>query len=249
MNDEIATNHFSGMAEGYARYRPTYPDALFDFLASQCPARAMVWDCGAGSGQATFGLARRFARIVATDVSIDQISRAFLVCRTHYVVCSAEQSAIASNSIDLVTVAQALHWFHYDDFYAEVRRVLRPGGKLAAWCYSLLSVDRAVDPVLLRLYDDILGPYWPRRRKHVDAGYDSIPFPFEQVETPRLQMQWSGDFDWFWGYLGTWSAVRAYEEKHGTDARELVAGELKSAWGNPAEVKCFRWPVHLKVGS
>jgi len=249
MNDENATNHFSEIAEGYARYRPTYPEDLFVFLASQCPARATVWDCGAGSGQATSGIARRFARILASDVSLDQISRAPLVCRTDYVVCSAEQPSIASKSIDLVTVAQALHWFRHEEFYAEVRRVLKPGGKLAVWCYSLLSIDDRIDPVLRRLHTEILGSYWPARRRHVDEGYDTIPFPFDQIETPTLHMKWEGDFEWLWGYLGTWSAVRAYRIKHGTDARDLVTEDLRTAWGEPGVIKPIHWPIHLRAGS
>jgi ubiquinone/menaquinone biosynthesis C-methylase UbiE len=249
MNYENATNFFSHLAEGYARYRPTYPDALFQFLASQCPAEATVWDCGAGSGQASRGLARKFDRVVATDVSVDQISRGPATPRVTYAVCSAEQPAFRTDSIDLVTVAQALHWFRHDEFYAEVRRVLKPGGKLAVWCYSLLSVDERVDPVIQRLYTDILGPYWPERRRHIDAGYTTIPFPFEQSETPSFHMKWGGSFEWLWGYLGTWSAVRVYENEQGTDPRGFVAEDLQAAWGDPGEIKPIHWPIHLRIGS
>jgi ubiquinone/menaquinone biosynthesis C-methylase UbiE len=246
---ENATNHFSEIADGYARYRPTYPDRLFSFLALQCAVRSMVWDCGAGSGQASTGLVRHFERVLASDVSLDQISRRTPRPRVDYLVCSAEQPAIATGTIDLVTVAQALHWFHHEEFYAEVRRVLRPGGKLAAWTYGLLSVDEPVDAVIQHLYTELLGSYWPARRQHVDAGYQTIPFPFEEIETPPFHMEWEADYHWLIGYLGTWSAVQAYWKKNRRDVRELVADDLKAAWGEPVDVRQVRWPIHLRVGA
>jgi ubiquinone/menaquinone biosynthesis C-methylase UbiE len=248
VNEPSATNHFSEVADAYSRFRPTYPRELFSYIASLCTGRSLVWDCGAGSGQASLGLAEEFERVLATDVSRDQISRRTPHPRVSFAVCSAEDPPIPAGTVDLVTVAQALHWFQLDRFYAEVRRVLEPEGGLAVWCYGLLSVGERVDTVIQKLYSEILGSYWPARRKLVDECYRTIEFPFHEMETPPFHMEREGDLEWLKGYLGTWSGGRAYWKQHGVDARELVADELTEAWGEPAQVRQIRWPIHLRVG-
>ena len=178
-------DHFSAHASAYARYRPRYPEALFAYLASLCPAHDLAWDCATGNGQAARSLTEHFARVVATDASADQLAHAAPHEQITYHVAPAAQSPLASHSADLVTVAQALHWLDLDAFYAEVRRVLKPGGVLAVWTYGLLRINPAVDAVIQRLYTDIVGAYWPPERRHVEDGYRALAFPFDAIEPPR----------------------------------------------------------------
>ena len=248
MSDSAYKDHFSDVADAYARYRPRYPAALFDFLADLPPGRELAWDCGCGNGQAAEGLARHFRKVIATDASARQIEQAVSHPAVTYRVAPAEASGIASGSVDLVLVAQALHWFDFDRFYAEVRRVARPGGILAALTYGLLQVDGKIDPVLARFYTETVGTFWPPERKWVDAGYATIPFPFEAIATPSLAMEAEWTFPQLLGYLGTWSAVKEYRRRNGTDPLELVRDALQDAWGEPESAKKIAWPISMRIG-
>lgn len=241
-------DHFSARAPAYARYRPGYPRALFVYLASLCPARDLVWDCGTGNGQAAHGLAPHFARVVATDASADQIVNAVPHVRIAYHVAPAAQSPLEAHSTDLVTVAQAVHWFDHDRFYAEVRRVLRPGGVVALWTYFLLEVTPAVDAVIARFYDEVVGAYWPPERRHVEARYRTIPFPFEELEPPAFAIEQTWSLGDLLGYLGTWSATGRFMQAHGVNPVEHIAEDLARAWGDAAEKKPSQWQLHLRVG-
>jgi len=241
-------DHFSGRAAGYAAYRPRYPAALFAWLADQSPAREMAWDCATGSGQAAGELAGRFSRVVATDASEAQIGRAVAAPGVEYRVARAEASGLAPRSADLVTVAQALHWLDLPRFYAEVRRVARPGAILAVWCYTALRIDPGIDELVQEFYDGTVGPYWPPERTHVDQGYRSLPFPFPELTVPEFQMvsEWTlADLS---GYLRTWSAVIRYEAEHGTDPVAPVHAGLARRWGDSATVRQVVWPLSFRVG-
>src|SRR4249919_1013204 len=150
-------DHFSGHAAAYAQARPTYPAELFAWLASQCPRHELVWDAGCGNGQASVALAAHFQRVFASDPSATQIDAAMPHPSVRYSVEPAERCSLPDHCADLVTVAQALHWFDHAAFYAEVRRVLKPGGVIAAWCYERSSVSLAVDAVFTQLYLGELG--------------------------------------------------------------------------------------------
>ncbi|HEX7916295.1 class I SAM-dependent methyltransferase [Rudaea sp.] len=243
-------DHFSGHADLYREARPTYPDALFDWLAAQAPDRALAWDCGCGNGQASVALARHFARVVATDPSANQIDDAELHTNIDYRVEPAERSSLADASASLVTVAQALHWFDHDAFYAEVRRVLKPGGLFAAWAYAACGTgDEAIDRVIEHLYGDALtGPYWPPERAHVDAGYSTIPFPFETIPAPEFPMIVRWSVDQLLAYLRSWSATQRYIKANGEDPVGIVESDLRDAWGDPARVRLVRWQFYLRAG-
>jgi SAM-dependent methyltransferase len=241
-------DHFSKQSAAYAKYRPHYPAALFDHLASLAPVRQLAWDCGTGNGQVAVELARRFDRVVATDPSSGQVAQAVQRSNIDYRVEPAEHSTLAAHSADLVTVAQALHWFDFDAFYREVRRVLKPGGILAAWCYGLFRVEPALDRLIDRFYVDIIGPYWPPERRLIDEGYRSIPFPFEKVAVPDFHMEVDWDLDELLGYLGTWSAAQRYLDVHGLDPLQQMVPELAAAWGSPQTKKRIQWPIHLRIG-
>lgn len=241
-------DHFSGHASDFRAFRPAYPAALFQFLAEHSPRRELAWDCGTGSGQAAVALAEHFARVFATDASAEQVKNAEPHPRVEYAVAPAEACPLADHIADLVTVAQALHWFDHDRFYAEVRRVMRPGGLLAVWTYDFHSVNEAVDPVIDRLQNEFVRPYWPAERRHVDAGYSTIPFPFAEVAVPPFEMTAEWDLPHLLGYINTWSAVRQYEKRHGANPIERLREPLTAAWGDPPTIRTVRWRFHVRVG-
>ncbi|MDR2239371.1 MAG: class I SAM-dependent methyltransferase [Zoogloeaceae bacterium] len=245
---ESFKDHFSRQAPDYARYRPNYPAGLFAWLAEIAPARAVVWDCGTGSGQAAVGLAAHFERVIATDPSRTQLAHAEPHPRVDYRLAPAEDSRLDAASVDLVTVAQAIHWFDLDKFYAEAKRVLKPGGVIAAWTYTLLDVEAGLDELLLDLYKNVVGPYWPLERWMVDDRYRSLPFPFEPITAPAFEIRTEWSRDDLIGYLGTWSATQAYVKAKGVDPLPDLARRMAPLWPDPATIKTLRWPLHLRVG-
>ena len=244
-------DHFSSLAPAYAAARPAYPDALLDYLAGVAPARSMAWDCGAGSGQATAGLATRFHRVLATDASREQLAQAPALPNVTYRVALADHSGLPDASADLVAVAQALHWFDLEPFFAEVRRVLVPSGVVAVWCYGLQSVgEPAIDAALRRFYSESVGPYWPPERRWVEVGYRGLPFPFDELEPRPFEMAVEWSLDALLAYVRTWSAVARYAEVHRRDPVEALGAALLPLWGGGArsERRRVHWPIALRVG-
>src|SRR5436190_1039921 len=198
-------DHFSELASRYADFRPRYPAALFDYLATLVPADSVVWDCACGSGQATFDLATRFNKVVATDASAEQIASAKPHPRVEYSVALAEQSGLESGSVGLVTVAQALHWFNLERFYPETKRVLKPAGVLAAWAYGMNQVaGEDANEIAQDFYHNVVGPYWPPERRLVEEGYRTIPFPFKEIVAPSFQLEVHWNLEQLLGYFSSW---------------------------------------------
>jgi SAM-dependent methyltransferase len=241
-------DHFSGHAAIYREARPTYPAALFAWLAEESPDTDLVWDCGCGNGQASVALARYFTRVVGTDPSANQIAGAEGRANIEYRVESGEHSSLSDGCASLVTVAQALHWFDFDAFYAQVRRVLKPRGLLAAWTYADCRVNAEIDRVKDRLYIDLTGPYWPPERAYVDAAYRTLPFPFKEVAAPAFPMVAHWDIEHFLAYLRSWSATQRYIKANGEDPVAIVEPELRAAWGDPARARDVQWLFHVRVG-
>ncbi len=244
----IFKDHFSGHAAIYREARPTYPPELFAWLAQLAPDTALAWDCSCGNGQATVALAEHFTRVIGTDPSANQIEGAAPRANVAYRVEPAERSSLADASASLVTVAQALHWFEFDAFYAQVWRVLKSRGVFAAWTYADCRVDTAIDKIKDKLYVDLTGPYWPPERAYVDAGYRTLRFPFVEIVAPDFPMVAQWDAEHFLAYLRTWSATQRYLKAKGEDPVMLIEAELRSAWGDPAYVREVRWLFHLRVG-
>ncbi|QDU85405.1 putative methyltransferase YcgJ [Planctomycetes bacterium Pla163] len=240
-------DHFSGHAADYAKARPTYPAELFAHLASIVPACGLAWDVGAGSGQSACALAEHMQRVVATDASAEQLAAARPHPRVTYLEARAEGSPLDDASVDLVTVAQALHWFDIDAFHAEVRRVARPGAILAEWSYDLMTVEPAVDAVVRHLYRAVVGSYWPPERIHVEDGYAKLAFPFERVETSEFAMELEWTLEQLLAYLGTWSSVRRFIDARGEDPVAALRPEFDAAWGLD-ERRLVCWPLALRVG-
>ncbi len=241
-------DHFSKGARDYARYRPQYPGELFAYLASISPGRRLAWDCGTGNGQAALELARHFERVVATDASADQIAQAFLHERVDYRVERAEDVSLEDGSVDLVTVATAVHWFDLEPFYQAVRRVARPGGILAVWMYHLPVIDPAIDSILAHYYNDVVGGFWPERFHYMADRYQTLPFPFEELKPPAFQMQADWELGHLTGFLSSWSATRRYHEERGQHPLELIWPELSEAWGEPGLRRSIRWQISLRIG-
>ncbi len=242
-------DHFSGVANRYADFRPHYPQALFDYLATLVPSQAIIWDCACGNGQATVDLAARFGRVIATDASKEQIASAMPNPRIEYRVAPGEQSGLPDKSIGLVTVAQALHWFNFDRFYTEVKRVLVPDGVVAVWAYGINSVEGdAVNRLVQHFYAETVGPYWPPERKLVEAGYRTIPFPFAELTPPSFHMAANWTLDELLGYFSTWSATNRHIKATGRDPIEPLATDLKPVWGNATHRRQIVWPLSVRIG-
>ncbi len=241
-------DHFSKQAQVYAQYRPHYPSKLFVYLASIAPGRQMAWDCGTGNGQAAIELIKHFDRVVATDASSDQIAQALPHARIDYRVEPAEEVSLAADTVDLVTVAVAVHWFDLERFYREVRRTLKASGVLAVWTYHLPVIEPRVDQILTTYYAEILSGYWPERFRYVDDRYRTLPFPFKELQPPRFEMEAEWDLSQLVGFLESWSATQRYEQAKGHHPITLIWQELIAAWGEPERRRLIRWPLHLRIG-
>ena len=240
-------DHFSSAALGYAAFRPVYPDALFSDLASRSPARGLAWDCGTGSGQAARGLAAWFERVVATDASHAQLGAAEPHARVRFVRALAESSPLRSGCVDLVVVAQALHWFDRASFFAEARRVLAPRGVVAVWCYGWMEIEPEIDARMRGFYRDTLGPYWPPERVLVESGYADIEFPFERLAVPRYSIEQHLTLEQLVGYVRTWSAVLRYLSATGRDPVADLVRALEPLWG-PSATRAVVWPLAVLAG-
>lgn len=241
-------DNFSARSADYAHFRPGYPPALFEFLFENCSAFDAAWDCGTGNGQIAAGLAERFERVVATDISQSQLANAVQRPNIQYRLEAAEASSLEEKSLDLVVVGQAAHWFDFEKFYPEVRRVMRSDGLLALVGYHLIRVDEETDAFINHLYRNVLGEYWDTERRHVDAAYTTLPFPFEEIALPALEMTYEWTLDHLLGYLGTWSAVQHFVKKNDTSPLSAEwAAALRRAWPK-GQVKTVRFPIFGRVG-
>ncbi len=241
-------DHFSDASAAYAKFRPTYPDTLFTWLADLCHEHECAWDCATGSGQAAIELAQHFKQVIATDASSEQVTHASGPANVRFRVAPAEASGLDSHSIDLITVAQAVHWFDLPHFYAEVIRVLKPGGVFALWGYGRLSLPTGMDAVFQRFYGETIGPYWPPERALIDEEYRSLDFPFAEIPTPEFLIEVEWNLPRLLAYLSTWSAVKRYAVQNGENPLPGLQDALAPLWGDQNKIKRLRWPLFLRVG-
>lgn len=248
MKDLDFKDHFSKGSEDYAAYRPSYPLALVETLANLCPAQNRVLDCGCGTGQLSVLLAEKFDEVIATDASAAQIAKAQKKEGVIYRTALAEQSDLANESVDLITVAQAAHWLDLDKFYKEVERIAKPNGILALITYGVLEVEGAVDDLIQQFYYQTIGPYWPAERQHVEDGYQSLPFPFTELEVPTINMQEFWNLDELIGYFNTWSAIKEAKKVLGWNPVDQLRVDLLPEWGEPESKKKITWPLSIRAG-
>ena len=238
---------FSVDAKLYSTARPSYPDALISFLLSITTNYNLVWDVGTGNGQLAVLLAPYFESIVATDISKEQLANAVPKANIKYIVQPAEKSHFKDQSVDLITIAQAVHWFDFDLFYTEAKRVLTPNGIIAVVGYPLIKVDNQVDEVINYLHDDILGSYWDPETRYLDENYTTLPFPFEEIQLPEIIPHYEWSLDQLIAFLYTWSGLRHYINKNDTDPMVEVIKLLKNAWGQVESKKVY-FPVIGRIG-
>jgi ubiquinone/menaquinone biosynthesis C-methylase UbiE len=256
-------DYFSTKSDSYANYRPTYPAALAEQLANLCEEKKTALDCGCGSGQFSVLLAVCFENVIATDASSKQIENVTQHPNIQYKVAPAEQAPLPDHSVDLVTVAQAAHWFDLEKFYAEVKRVLKPKGVIALITYQILKPkgvialityqnsivdDHEVNGLIENFYGKTLDEYWPPERRLVESGYKTLPFPFHEIEftSPPMTAEWN--FQQLYGYFTTWSAFKAFEAAGGSPESEKFKKELAIAWGDVDTTKIVNWPIAVRVG-
>jgi SAM-dependent methyltransferase len=241
-------DHFSAHATNYADARPGYPIELFDWLAKQCPRRRLAWDAGCGNGQASVCLAEYFGEVYATDPSKAQIEQAIAHDKVHYAVERAEECSLADTTADLITVAQAYHWFDHLRFCNEARRVLAPDGVIALWSYAESRVSPAIDAITDKLHHDTLGKDWPPERQHVLDHYRDLPFPFRAMPSPPFEMRSEWTLAQYLAYLSSWSASQRHLQRTGQDAVAAIADAMRAAWGDPEQLRTVEWPLLLLVG-
>jgi len=245
----IRKDYFSDRSALYAVFRPTYPEPLFDTLAKLPARRSVALDCGTGNGQAAVGLSTRFERVVAIDASAEQLEHAIPAPNVAYHHAQAEASGLPDGSVDLVTVAQALHWFDIPAFFAEAQRVLVPGGDIAVWGYGDPTVDdAAVQSVVHDFNRGTLEDYWPPERHLLLGGYGAVEFPFDEIATPSFSLEQRWSLDQLTGFLRTWSATTRFAAKHGRDPVAGIESPLARAWGDGGETRLIRWPLYLRAG-
>jgi SAM-dependent methyltransferase len=241
-------DHFSGHAADYRSHRPTYPPELFAWIARQVPRAGLAVDVGCGNGQASVGLAAVAERVIAVDPSREQIEQAEAHPRVEYRVAPAERTGLEPGRADVVLAAQAFHWFDHAAFFVELRRIARPGALFVAAAYATCAIAPAIDAAVHRLYEDILGPCWPPERRHVESGLRDLPFPLAEIAAPPFAMCARWNLGRLRGYLGTWSALKAWQRAHDRDPREEIDAQLAAAWGDPASEREVRWPLALRAG-
>jgi len=239
-------NNFSQDSDNYAKYRPQYPTELYEYLYSLVNKYEKAWDCGTGNGQVAKMLSKKFKQVEATDISQNQLKEAPELANINYAVQRAEKTNFTDDQFNLITVAQAIHWFEFDDFYKEVKRTLQPNGILAIIGYGLLRINPEIDKIIHHFYDNIISEYWDEERKYIEENYQTIPFPFKELATPSFEINYNWNAEDLLNYLNTWSAVKHYEEKNKENPVKLITNQIQETWGNKKrEVK---FPLLLKVG-
>jgi SAM-dependent methyltransferase len=245
-----AVDHFSSTSREYSFSRPIYPDVLYKFLNDITPNKDMAWDCATGNGQAAIGLCKYFKNVVASDASKGQLEYQFNRNNIKYEMFPAEKANIPDNSVDLIAVAQAAHWFDLNKFYKEVTRISKSNGVLAIWSYGMHKIDNKIDKISekLNVGGDILGMYWPNETNYVKEDYRTIPFPFKEISSPKFEMTVNWHLNDLVNYMQTWSAVKRFSIEKKFDPLSLVMEDLERLWGKHDKRKAVKWDIHLRVG-
>ncbi|MEX2511937.1 MAG: class I SAM-dependent methyltransferase [Cyclobacteriaceae bacterium] len=240
-------DHFSTQSDHYAQFRPNYPSAFFAYLETIIPHKVCAWDCGTGNGQVAVALSKWFEKVYATDISPNQIKHAKKRYNIQYSVQPAENTNFDNGTFDLIMVAQAIHWFDFDQFYAEVRRTAKDAAWIAIIGYGKIKVSPAIDDIIYRFYQEVIGPYWDRERKYIEENYETIPFPFKETPVPSFTLQASWTLEHLIGYLQTWSAVKKFIGQNGFNPVDALIPPLKRQWEGQ-QTKAITFPMLSRIG-
>ncbi len=240
-------DNFSVQSDQYIKFRPTYPKELYDFLLALVETKHTAWDCGTGNGQIAKELSKYFNKVYATDISEKQIKNAIQGDNIFYKVEGAEKTSFPEKFFNLITVAQAIHWFNFDDFYSEVKRTIKPNGIIAVIGYGFIETDKNTNEIISHFYKTILGVFWDKERKYIDENYQTIPFPFKEIKSPILYNTFKWAFEQLIGYFETWSAVQHYIKTKKENPVDLIKKDLKETW-KTGLLKTVRFPILLRIG-
>ena len=240
-------DNFSNQAAVYAQFRPQYPEQLINYICSFVLEKELVWDCATGNGQSAKLLSNHFNKVIATDISQQQIDNAFKAPNIFYSLEAAENTSLEENTVDLITVSQAIHWFDFDKFYAEVNRIAKSGAVIAVWCYSLLKISEEIDEIINDYHFKTLDVYWDPERKYLDDNYANIPFPFPQKETKSFTIELDWTIEQLEGYFETWSALQKFLKANSCSPIPELMQKIKMHWGD-SETRKIIFPIHLKLG-
>jgi len=244
----MAKDLFSNQASLYAQYRPGYPHELYEYIIQHVTNPQRAWDCATGNGQAAVELAQYFEQVMATDISEKQLQQAQPHEKITYLVSTAEQTPFNENSFDLITVAQAYHWFRFDAFEREVKRIAKPGAIIAIWGYGLVVCDNeAMNALINTFYRETVGPYWDKERRYVDDHYTTVPFPYEPLPSKDFRIQVQYNRPQFIGYLNTWSSVQHFIKAHQYNPVDKLTAAIEQVWPDDSS-RNFYFPLFLKLG-
>lgn len=238
-------DNFSEQSAEYAQFRPTYPEAAYNFIKKHLSGNGIAWDCGTGSGQVAAELSKFFGKVEATDISERQLENAHQRKNIYYSLQQAEKTNFPASNFDLIISAQAAHWFELSEFYKEVRRCLKPDGILVLMGYGLFYSNEATNTVIQHFYKDIIGPFWDPERKYLEEAYQNFDFPFTEIKTPEFFQNYNWSVEHLLGYLRTWSAVKHYQKKKKSDPVSQIEEELRKAFG---KVNNLRFPIFMRMG-
>ena len=247
-NPKAVKDYFSSQSLQYSIYRPKYPKRLFNYLLGECRERELAWDVGTGNGQVAQSLSLYFEKVYATDASSSQIVNAIPKSNINYAIANEQVPALKRRSVNLITVAQALHWFDLEVFYSEADRVLKRYGLIACWSYDKFSIDVKIDREINWLYYEILKGFWAPERRFVETGYRSLSFPFRELRAPKFFIKSIWNFEKMLGYLNSWSSVVNFIQREGYDPVEVNKDRLKYSWGDLKKNKEVKWPISIRVG-
>ena len=244
----MAKDLFSKQSDLYARYRPTYPKELYEYILSFVKEKNTAWDCATGNGQAAVVLADHFKKVIATDISDAQIDKAIKKDNIEYSVCPAESTPFGENTFDLVTVAQAYHWINWKDFKKEVTRVCKPGAIIAIWVYFRnMPGDKKVDDAIFSFYENVTRPYWDEARKYVEEKYATVEFDYDLLPVKDFETTLNWQREDMLGYISSWSAIQKFIKVNGQSPMPIIEEEINKLWPE-GEVKKVSFPIYLKLG-
>lgn len=240
-------DNFSSQSDQYAKYRLSYPLEFFEYIYSLVPNTQCAWDCGTGNGQVAFELAKNFDTVYATDISQQQLSNALQAPNINYSVQPAESTNFSNQQFDLITIAQAIHWFDFEKFYSEVKRTAKHNAVICAVGYEKVDVSENVNTIIENLYSNTLGDYWDKERKYIDEQYATIPFPFEEIKPPLFEITVQWTVEHLIGYLNTWSAVKHFIRKNGYNPVDTIKNSIEQNWGTQRVLET-RFPLIIRLG-